>query len=111
MTPETKAMLEGWLATGTEAQKQHARWRLGQEDKSYPPMLAQVGNALGAAARFVADGFRLVDDAEQARRLAICHACEHHDAGQGRCRACGCFADVKAQVASSTCPHQKWGAK
>jgi hypothetical protein len=78
---------------------------------SYPPAIVQAGNALGAAAAFIMDGFRTVDDTEQSRRLAICHACEHYDADAHRCRACGCYADLKARVASSSCPHHKWEAQ
>lgn len=113
MSPHVRAGLEEWLRSGTDAQKRHARIVLGVADRppSYPPAIVQAGNALGAAAAFILDGFRTADDAEQARRLAICHACEHYDASQHRCRACGCFADLKARVASSSCPHHKWESK
>lgn len=104
-----------WLCSDdnpdVEQRDGHRRHMLDQcgHVPSYPPAVVQAGSALGAAARFVMDGFRTVDDAEQARRLTICHACEHHDAGAHRCRACGCYADVKTRVASSSCPHHKWG--
>ncbi|MGO8897970.1 MAG: hypothetical protein ACLQU5_06415 [Isosphaeraceae bacterium] len=40
--------------------------------------------------------------------MAICHACEHFDHGQGRCTKCGCFGQWKAWVASQKCPIGKW---
>jgi hypothetical protein len=74
-----------------------------------PPSLArQALNFAGAVARHVAHGMPTVDDAEKARRLAICRECEHFDAG--RCRLCGCFMAIKSAMALEKCPHDppKW---
>jgi hypothetical protein len=76
----------------------------------YPSVATQVGNALGAAARFVASGGAVVSEEEQARRLAICGQCEHFDAEAGRCKVCGCIARWKARLATEHCPlpEPKW---
>lgn len=108
MKPEVRAMLEDWLANGTDGQKAHARARL-DAGGSYPPLATQAGSAIKAAVGFVADGLKTVDQAEQERRLAICReACEHFDQGAGRCRLCGCFASLKSRIARESCPIGKW---
>ena len=75
---------------------------------SYPPLLTQAGNAVKAAAGFVASGFAVADQAEQERRLAICQECEFFDHARSRCTKCGCIAVWKAWVASQKCPIGKW---
>jgi hypothetical protein len=75
---------------------------------AYPSIVAMAANLASTAAAFAASGFELADDAEKARRLAICHACPDFDAGQGRCRLCGCFAEVKVRVGVAGCPAGKW---
>ncbi len=69
-----------------------------------------AGNAARAAAGFVADGFRVVSEEEQERRMAICRGCEHFDPEHGRCRLCGCVAALKTRIASQHCPDDppKW---
>jgi hypothetical protein len=79
-----------------------------QPAASYPPLLEQAGNAIKAAAKFVANGGKKVSDEEQARRLAICHACEFYDAKQVRCMKCACFVNLKSLLASEHCPINKW---
>jgi len=114
MTPENHAMLTGWLESGDESQKTHARNRLampdaiGYEPPAYPSYAAMAGNAVKAAAAFVASGFAVASDEEQGRRIAICHGCEKFDHAQGRCTICGCAGGWKAWVASSHCPLDKW---
>lgn len=76
----------------------------GASEASYPPVMEQVGNAIGAAAAFVASGGVMVDDAERSRRLLICAECTHYDASQRRCRLCGCRLNLKARIASQHCP-------
>jgi len=79
-----------------------------ERPKQYPPLLEQAGNALAAAGRAIASGLQLVDDAEHARRLAICEGCEHYDGDRHRCRKCGCWSNLKAKLASEKCPMEKW---
>jgi hypothetical protein len=72
--------------------------------EKYPSMVAMAANVLKAAAAALADGFRTVDEAERARRLAICAVCPHFDATQERCYKCGCVSRWKAALASQHCP-------
>ena len=76
----------------------------GEVPAAYPPLLEQAGTAARALGRAVRSGFKAVDDAEHARRLAICEACEHFDPKRGRCRKCGCKARWKARLATEHCP-------
>lgn len=78
----------------------------------YPALRDQLGNAVSAMER-VASAFThgdqvMVDPAEQVRRLSICYRCEFFDGG--RCRLCGCFANLKTRLATEHCPHDppKW---
>jgi hypothetical protein len=77
-------------------------------EQTYPSLWNQAKNAAAAAVGFVASGFAVVDEAEQTRRLTICHACEFFDHAQARCTKCGCSGVYKAWVASSKCPIDKW---
>jgi hypothetical protein len=82
--------------------------------KAYPSLLTQAGNAAGAAGRMLAavvTGRAVqVDDAEYARRLDLCHACEQYDARADKCLKCGCVARWKARLSSEHCPlsNPKW---
>lgn len=73
-----------------------------------PPLVQQALSAARAAARHAASGLAVVDDQEQARRLAVCTACEHYDAAQARCRRCGCYARLKSRIATQDCPEGRW---
>ena len=110
MNHQTHAMLTNWLESGTEAQKAHARHRLAMPDTQpdYPSFGSMVVNAAATFADFVADGFALADDAEVARRLAICSTCEMFDADQQRCRQCGCHLSAKVKIAAAHCPLNLW---
>lgn len=78
---------------------------------AYPPVLAQLGNAVAAAARFVASGCETVDQAEFDRRRAICSTCPHLDPEQDRCRLCACYLAVKPWSRAERCPDGRWEAK
>lgn len=75
---------------------------------AYPSVQDQVKSALAAGLSFAASGFKLVDQVEHDRRMAICHACEFHDATKGRCVKCGCVDTLKARIPSQACPIGKW---
>ena len=113
MTPELHAMLLDWLESGTESQREHARRRLAMPDtigyeppvvSSYPPLLTQAATAVKAAVGFAADGFRIVDQAEQDRRYLICLSCPQFVVADERCLLCGCFMSLKSKLVSSSCP-------
>jgi hypothetical protein len=81
------------------------RWR---PETSYPSVATMVGNALGAAGRFVASGLQTVAPEEFERRHAICEACDQFVAAEDRCRACGCWLAIKPWGARESCPIGKW---
>jgi Family of unknown function (DUF6171) len=76
----------------------------------FPPMMEMAKNAVLAAARTskqIASGKRvMVSGEEQARRLAICKACEFFTGS--RCLKCGCVIRWKSRLATEHCPIQKW---
>ena len=45
-------------------------------------------------------------EAEFARRIALCEACEFFHAAT--CRACGCYVELRALKAATHCPKKKW---
>lgn len=79
---------------------------------AYPPLARQALNSAKAAGRVVKAIAKRepvqVSGEEQARRLAICHACEHYDSSQDRCRKCGCRVNWKARLATEHCPINLW---
>ena len=82
----------------------------GGESKplEYPSLSQQAKNAVRAVGSVFASAIHgepvTVPQEEQDRRLAICHACQHFDSQQHRCRLCGCFANLKARLAGQHCP-------
>lgn len=76
--------------------------------------LAQrVGRYAVALGRNALAGFEQSSPETITRRLAICHACEHFDAGV--CSHCGCNCNAsgglfnKLALATESCPIGKWG--
>ncbi len=113
MTPELHDLLQKWLESGTDHQKRHASFRLAQPDAKlqYPSLFQQAKNlahAVGGVVSAAVHGEPIVaTEEEQARRLAICHACaEWYDPEQERCPhgGCGCFLSLKTRIASQHCP-------
>lgn len=74
----------------------------------YPSLARQALNLASATARTAAHaittGEVLVSPEETERRLSICRVCEHWDTDMSRCRLCGCYTRVKAQLSSEHCP-------
>jgi len=79
-----------------------------EEEKSYPSIMEQAGNLLHESVEFAKSGFQTVNEDEFHRRIDICRACPAFDAGQGRCKECGCFMKVKAKMEAAKCPLNKW---
>lgn len=46
------------------------------------------------------------DDAEYARRLAVCRDCG--DLDHATCMQCGCYAEVRALKRTACCPVRRW---
>jgi hypothetical protein len=77
-------------------------------ESDYPSVARQALNLAGAVGRVagaaVTGNAVTVSDQEQDRRLALCRDCERFNAGQGRCRECGCLAKFKAMLKTERCP-------
>lgn len=60
------------------------------------------------------DGFTTVSKETHEKRLAICTACPHWEAGRylgmGRCKQCGC-SGIKLTWRTAVCPIAKWGGE
>jgi hypothetical protein len=82
------------------------------EKESFPTFFDQIKNLSKSAKGVVSDiasGNKiLVTDEIKEERLKICLTCDKNDAG--RCRACGCYLEMKTKFASSYCPIMKWGS-
>lgn len=75
---------------------------------SYPGLLRQAALAGQAGTRWIASGLKITTQEEHDRRRGVCADCEHLDAGQNRCRKCGCYLALKPWAGSEHCPVQKW---
>lgn len=72
-----------------------------------PTLGTMVASLAAATQAWAKKGFRLVDEEEHQRRLALCRPCEFIYEG-GRCRKCGCFMEIKSKLAGMKCPVDKW---
>ena len=52
---------------------------------------------------------KVVTDEVKQARLKTCEGCPAFDQQLRRCNLCGCFMDLKAGLARSTCPAGNWG--
>lgn len=77
-------------------------------NREYPSMFQMAKNAVTAAVAFVGNGFKVVDETEQARRLDICKGCDQYDKEQNRCYQCGCYLTFKTKIEGGGCPLNKW---
>lgn len=78
---------------------------------SAPPIAKQIKSAaitLGGVIRGVPRGHFKRAEADVARILAICKACEFCDLVKEKCTKCNCFLQVKLPLAASKCPIDKW---
>lgn len=56
----------------------------------------------------VKDGSVIVTPNILLKRMDICVTCEFFVVDKSRCNKCGCFMNIKARLASSKCPIEKW---
>lgn len=43
---------------------------------------------------------------ERERRLTVCKQCER--LLEGMCAACGCYVELRASLATQSCPYERW---
>ena len=47
-----------------------------------------------------------VEETERERRLILCKQCER--LLEGMCTACGCYVELRASLATQSCPYERW---
>jgi hypothetical protein len=77
-----------------------------------PSTMQQALSAIGAGVRalgaMMCGEDAMVPADEYTARLSTCRVCPMWNAEQGRCRVCGCVTAVKAKLAASRCPEDRW---
>ena len=84
------------------------------EDVSkFPPLFQQMrnlGKEMWATGKNAVRGMPVIVDADTAfQRFSTCQSCEFLK-DDSRCEKCGCFMKTKTQLASASCPINKWGS-
>jgi hypothetical protein len=83
-----------------------------RDPAAFPPLTIQAVNLGRAFWDWAVSGFSMATEAEQARRLEVCRACEWFVPESVRCRhmGCGCYLTVKVKLLTSHCPlsSPKW---
>jgi hypothetical protein len=80
------------------------------EPAAAPPRKSLLTQFVRAWWRYLRAGAPRVTTAERRQRLAICQTCPHYQSrgALSTCRACGCFARLKARWQTEHCPLSKW---
>jgi hypothetical protein len=85
---------------------------LGEQESIEIGILKKAQLFASAVARYLATGAKQASPEEQAKRRALCDACEHRDLEKDRCRKCGCGLSgkllSKISWESETCPDSRW---
>lgn len=71
---------------------------IGQQAEDYLALIEKNRAATPAKVR--------ISDAEYARRIGICEACEKLSGPT--CMGCGCYVELRALRKDSHCPYKKW---
>lgn len=81
---------------------------------SFPSTFQQARNLakeIWKSGKRAAQGLPVIVSAEEGfKRFSACESCEHLDKQSYRCSQCGCFMKTKTQIASASCPLNKWSA-
>jgi hypothetical protein len=112
--PEREQWRQKIIAMASDIRNPKPKPRLPPQaaDASFPSLMVQAGNAMGALSRaagqLLSGNALLVSPKELDRRLAICRACDQYK--DMRCLKCGCVVALKAKLESETgqCPLKKW---
>ena len=105
-------MLEPKAHRSVEPSEENTADRVARPHADLPPAPERV-SALEAAvsfassmARFVASGFKTVDEPLHALRMSHCQACDYRHESQ--CSLCRCFIAKKAWLPHEDCPIGRW---
>ena len=77
-----------------------------------PGFVKKAFNFAKATSEYVRNGMQNVNAEMYKARLDICKTCPIFDEKKGTCTKCGCYIEVKAKWATSTCPDDppRWPA-
>jgi hypothetical protein len=78
--------------------------------KELPGLLERAATFVGAVADYALAGFPAMPEGESERRLNTCRACPEFVPESSQCRQCGCYMNLKTQLATSACPLGLWVA-
>jgi len=77
--------------------------------KNNMPSLDKLAFNFGKAiTKYIASGFKSVNQEEYSIRINICNQCNLFQNGRCHHENCGCFINKKAWWASENCPENKW---
>jgi hypothetical protein len=68
--------------------------------------LEAAASFAGSMTKFVASGFKVVDEGSHQLRMNYCDPCEYRQ--NTRCTLCHCFIDKKAWLPHEDCPIGRW---
>ena len=82
--------------------------RAASSDPAVPPptILGMAASFAGSIAKFVASGFKLVDEQTQRLRVDQCSRCPYRR--ENRCAICGCYFAKKAWLPHEDCSIGRW---
>jgi hypothetical protein len=108
--PDSCAKLAGFCAWAAEEPQDPVKIAAikarAQAPSSFPSLIVQAGNVMGAAARIAAAIIHgkpvKVSTEERDRRWGLCTACEN--LVNDRCKLCGCHFRAKIELATERCP-------
>ena len=108
---EGKTYLESAFEPDVQEQIEKTNDMVRTEDISHFPsafqQLRNLGKEMWNSGKNAVRGLPVLATADVAfERITICQGCEFFNAG--RCEKCGCFMNTKTQLASATCPLDKW---
>ena len=114
MTKNKKSYIDAALDEPTKQQYIKTEEMFKSEDVSkFPPLFQQMrnlGKEMWATGKNAVRGMPVIVDADTAfQRFSTCQSCEFLK-DDSRCEKCGCFMKTKTQLASASCPINKWGS-
>lgn len=114
MVLTNKSYMDAAMDEQTRQQYMKTEEMLQKEDVSkFPPLFQQarnLGKEIWATGKNAVRGMPILVDADTAfNRFSTCQACEFFK-NDSRCEKCGCFMKSKTQLASASCPINKWGS-
>ena len=109
-----KSYIDAALDEPTKQQYIKTEEMFKSEDVSkFPPLFQQMrnlGKEMWASGKNAVRGMPVIVDADTAfQRFSTCQSCEFLK-DDSRCEKCDCFMKTKTQLASASCPINKWGS-